>query len=58
LSLGCTLDSNCNGFGAGSECVKTCVGGANMGDPCVTNLHCPGSTCGAGFCRDRCGRCN
>ena len=44
-------------FGGGAQCVKTCVGGDNMGDPCINNSHCPGSTCGAGFCRDRCGRC-
>jgi hypothetical protein len=37
--------------------VKTCVAGANAGDPCINNSHCPGSTCGAGFCRDRCARC-
>jgi subtilisin-like proprotein convertase family protein len=41
-------------------CVKTCVGGDNVGDPCINDTHCPGSppgTCGNDFCRDRCGRC-
>jgi hypothetical protein len=42
---------------APNMCVKTCVGGANMGDPCINNTHCPLSTCGTGSCRDRCGRC-
>lgn len=45
------------GLGMGALCVKTCTGGANDGDPCVSNLHCPDGTCGNGFCRDRCGRC-
>jgi len=45
-------------YGAGALCVKTCNGGANAGDPCINDTHCPGSTCGAGFCRDRCGRCS
>lgn len=44
-------------FGAGATCVQTCVGGANDGDPCINNAHCPGGSCGSGFCRDRCGRC-
>ncbi len=40
-------------------CVKTCVGGANDGEPCINDNHCPGSTCSAaGTCRDNCGRCN
>jgi len=39
-------------------CVKTCVGGVNLDQPCITDAHCPESTCGTGFCRDRCGRCN
>jgi len=46
-----------NGGGQGATCVKTCSGGDNDGDPCIDNTHCPGGTCGAGFCRDRCGRC-
>ena len=54
-----TSATQCAGFGAGSMCVKTCTGGDNAGDPCIndTHGHCPGGTCGAGFCRDRCGRC-
>ncbi len=38
-------------------CVKTCAGGTNDTLPCINNSHCPGGSCGAGFCRDRCGRC-
>jgi len=41
----------------GGLCVRTCDGGPNAGDPCVNDGHCPASVCGAGFCRDRCGRC-
>ena len=52
----CT-ESNNPGLGRGALCVKTCTGGANDGDPCVSNLHCPDGTCGSAFCRDRCGRC-
>jgi hypothetical protein len=52
----CT-SSGLPGLGTGSMCVKTCTGGANAGDPCINNTHCPGGTCGSGFCRDRCGRC-
>jgi len=51
-------------FGNAATCVKTCVGGANDGDPCIDfSRHCPGGTsCGnagatPGYCRDRCGRC-
>jgi len=57
----CTSPTPCvTAYGAGSTCVKTCTGpGPLMGDPCINNTHCVGSgTCGAGFCRDRCGRCN
>jgi len=55
----CTSDTICaSTYGAESTCVKTCTGGTNAGDPCINDTHCPGSTCGAGFCRDRCGRCN
>jgi len=62
-ALGCTLSSTCTdsalpGLGAGAMCVKTCTGGDNNGDPCINNTHCPGGTCGNGFCRDRCGRCH
>jgi len=59
-STACTTPNVCvTAFGTGATCVKTCTGGANAGDPCIndTHGHCPGSTCGAGFCRDRCGRC-
>jgi len=52
----CTQSAN-PGLGAGALCVKTCTGGANDGDPCVSDLHCPDGTCGSAFCRDRCGRC-
>lgn len=43
---------------SGGLCVKTCTGGVNLNQPCITDAHCPSSTCGSGFCRDRCGRCN
>jgi hypothetical protein len=56
-STACTGPSQCIGFGTGSLCVKTCSGGDNSGDPCINDTHCPDSTCGSGFCRDRCGRC-
>jgi len=53
VTCGGSCTTGCSGM-----CVKTCVGGANAGDPCVTDLHCPGSTCSAtGSCRDKCGRC-
>ncbi len=38
-------------------CVKTCVGGDNGDEPCRNDEHCPGGMCGAGYCRDACGRC-
>ncbi len=41
----------------GGTCVKTCSGGTYDGMPCINNTHCLGGLCGAGFCRDRCGRC-
>jgi len=44
-------------LGPGATCVKTCNDGGNAGDPCIDDSHCPGGTCGSGFCRDRCGRC-
>jgi len=60
-SVACTTPTVCvTTFGAGALCVKTCSGGDNAGDPCINNMHCPGSppgTCENGFCRDRCGRC-
>ena len=61
-ALACAAPGTCTGsalpgLGAGAQCVKTCSGGDNGGDPCVSNLHCPDGTCGSGFCRDRCGRC-
>jgi hypothetical protein len=45
--------------GGGAQCVKTCTGGVNDGLTCRDNTHghCPGGTCGSGFCRDKCGRC-
>jgi hypothetical protein len=54
---GTCTGSGLPGLGAGAMCVKTCNGGANAGDPCINDTHCPGSTCGTGFCRDSCGRC-
>jgi len=57
-SVACATPNVCvTAFGAGATCVKTCVGGANAGDPCINNSHCPGGACENGFCRDRCGRC-
>jgi hypothetical protein len=38
-------------------CFQTCIGGVNDGVPCRFGEHCPGGTCGNGFCRDACGRC-
>jgi len=49
----CAVPMDCGG----GTCVKTCVGGANHGDPCISNTHCQCGTCGSGFCRDACGRC-
>lgn len=70
----CPSDSNCPSVGTcpdpeGSakpptcverygSCIKYCVNGANDEQPCLTDYHCPSGTCGSGFCRDRCGRCN
>ena len=57
----CPSTVTCGGTctGCAGMCVKTCVGGANAGEPCINNTHCPGSTCSAvGTCRDKCGRCN
>jgi hypothetical protein len=50
----CTSAGQCSG----GLCVKTCNGGGSVNQPCLTDAHCPASTCGSGFCRDRCGRCN
>jgi len=50
-------DSALPGLGPGAMCVRTCDGGDNADDPCLMDAHCPGSACGGGFCRDRCGRC-
>ncbi len=47
-----------NGACGGGLCVRTCVGGVDEGLPCNNDNHCRGGACGAGFCRDRCGRCN
>jgi hypothetical protein len=59
-STACSTATPCvTAFGAGALCVKTCSGGDNAGEPCIndTHGHCPGGTCGSGFCRDACGRC-
>jgi len=61
-ALACATPGTCTGsalpgLGTGAMCVKTCTGGANGGEPCINNTHCDSGTCGAGFCRDRCGRC-
>jgi len=62
-ALACATPGTCTGsalpgLGTGAMCVKTCTGGANGGEPCINNTHCDSGTCGAGFCRDRCGRCS
>ncbi len=49
----CNTSAPCGG----GMCVRTCVSGANDGEPCNNDTHCPDGTCGPGFCRDRCGRC-
>lgn len=49
----CTSPAQCSG----GLCIKTCGGGVHGGQPCTTDANCPGSACGAGSCRDRCGRC-
>jgi hypothetical protein len=55
----CASPTDCVTYGAGATCVKTCSGGGpNDGLPCINNTHCPSGTCGAGFCRDACGRCS
>ena len=57
----CDAGPACAACGGG-QCVKTCTGGDNDGlarrdnDPRFN--HCPGGTCGSGFCRDKCARCN
>ncbi len=57
-SVACSSPTVCvTAFGTGATCVRTCAGGANDGDPCINDSHCPGGACGGGFCRDRCGRC-
>jgi hypothetical protein len=51
----CTSAGQCSG----GTCLKTCNGGTNAGLLCIDNGSCAGGgTCGTGFCRDRCGRCN
>jgi len=58
----CTCDAGpaCAACG-GAQCVKTCTDGENEGLACRDNdpvhNHCPGGTCGSGFCRDKCARC-
>lgn len=50
----CTANKHC----------RQCLGGTSDGLPCAVDAECPNgtcpavSTCGSGFCRDRCGRCN
>jgi hypothetical protein len=56
--VGTCINSGLPGLGPGAMCVKTCVGGSNDGEPCINDSHCPGSSCGSGFCRDACGRCS
>jgi hypothetical protein len=55
---GCDAGPACAACGGG-QCVKTCTDGVNDGLPCRDNDHghCPGGTCGSGFCRDKCARC-
>lgn len=50
----CTSPAQC----PGGSCVKVCNGGTNAGLPCNNGSNCPAGLCGAGFCRDRCGRCS
>jgi hypothetical protein len=50
----CTSSTQCAN---GGVCYKTCVGGIADGGPCQFGEHCPGGSCGAGFCRDACARC-
>jgi len=59
-STSCASPTICvSTYGTGATCVKTCSGGGpNDGLACVNDTHCPGGTCGNGFCRDRCGRCS
>jgi len=49
----CTSNSACGG----GLCIRGCQGGSDDGQPCRTHSNCLSGTCGAGFCRDRCGRC-
>ena len=57
-SLACTKSTPCvTAFGAGSMCVKTCVGGDNDGQPCIIDSHCPGSTCGVKRCSENESEC-
>lgn len=49
----CTNPAPCGG----GMCVRTCTGGENVNQPCIADSNCPSASCGAGFCRDRCGRC-
>jgi hypothetical protein len=39
-SVPCTVGGDCVGFGPGSLCVRTCVGGSSAGLPCNNNKHC------------------
>jgi len=62
-ALPCSSPGTCTGsalpgLGTGAMCVKTCAGGDSDGEPCINDAHCPAAACGAGYCRDRCGRCS
>jgi len=58
---GCDAASGPCAACGGGQCVKTCLGGENNGLACRDSIashgHCPGGTCGSGFCRDKCARC-
>lgn len=51
----CVKHSHCPGGFCGE--VLKCAGGPNAGLGCATDTNCPMSTCGWGYCRDRCARC-
>lgn len=50
----CSSPAQCSG----GACVQTCIAGPNAGLTCLNASHCPASSCGGGYCRDRCGRCS
>jgi len=44
-ALTCSTDAVCIGaLGPEAKCIKTCTGGPNNSEPCLTNRHC-GNTC-------------